>query len=102
MSVPGLDAKDGSLGYERLRDVALAGLEVTRVRWGLSLFMNRGFLAWIKTWIKIEETSLGTRADERTDATDLFEEIALPDAVQGRMVTVMAGMVLGALREEVA
>jgi len=90
------------LGYERLRDVALAGLEVSRMRWGLSLFMNRGFFVWIKTWIEAEETSSGARFDERTDATDPSEEIPLPDAVQGRMVTVLAGMVLGALREEVA
>ena len=102
MSVSGLAVKNGYLGYERLRDVALCGREVSRMRWGLSLFMNRGFFVWIKTWIKIEETSPGARSNERTDATDLSEEIALPDAVQGRMVTVMAGMVLGALREEVA
>ena len=102
MSVSRLDAKNGSLGYERLRDVALDGREVSRTRWGLSLFMNRGLLVWIKTWIKAEEMSPGARSDERTDARDLSEEITLPDAVQGRMVTVMAGMVLGALREEVA
>ena len=102
MSAPELDIQNGSLGYERLRDVALDGREVSRARWGLSLFMNRGFLVWITTWIKIEETSPSARVDERTDATDLWEEIALPDAVQGRMVAVLAGMVLGALREEVA
>ena len=102
MSVSGLEVKNGSLGYERLRDVALAGLEVSRARWGLSLLMNRGFFVWLKTWIKAEEMSPGARSDQRTDAADLWEEIALPDAVQGRMVTVLAGMVLGALREEVA
>ena len=102
MSGSALEAKNGSLGYERLRDVALGGLEVSRVRWGLSLFMNRGFFVWLKTWIKAEEMRPGARSDELTDATDLSEEITLPDAVQGRMVTVLAGMVLGALREEVA
>lgn len=102
MSVSPLDAQGASFGYERLREAALDGREVSRARWGLSLLMNRGFLVWMKTWIKAEEMGPRARPKAQAHVAELSREIALPDALEGRMVAVLAGMVLGALRKGAA
>jgi len=70
-------------------------------RWGMALFMARGFAAWIHAWTQVtpaqdEDTVCSTRV------TAGREVVSLPSQVQSQMISALAGMVLDTLREEAA
>jgi hypothetical protein len=70
-------------------------------RWGMALFMGRGFAAWMHAWTQATpahdaDTVCSTRV------TAASEAVSLPSQVQSQMVSALAGMVLDALRGEAA
>ena len=82
-----------SADYERLRSYALKSPTYAQNRWGMALFLQRGFLAWSRAWdqvLPIQEKPVSSG-----------ETVSLPASVQGSMVMALAGMVLGALGGEV-
>jgi hypothetical protein len=70
-------------------------------RWGMALFMGRGFAAWRHAWTQAapardEEPACSTRT------TEVYEAVRLSGEIQTQMVSALAGMVLDALRGEAA
>lgn len=60
-------------------------------RWGMTLFINRGFVAWTHAWEQVAPPAQAPSG----------EPVSLPASVQGSMVMALAGMVLGVLGGEV-
>ena len=68
-------------------------------RWGMALFMGRGFSTWMQAWTQatpVQDRVCPTRVTEKN------EVVRLPSRVQSQMVSALAGMVLDALRKEAA
>jgi len=65
--------------------------------WGLALLINRGFLAWIDAFSKIEsyQQQPVVPAAPVPDKTNL----AIPDTIRGRMIMTISEMVLSTLQE---
>lgn len=63
-------------------------------RWGMALFINRGFVAWTHAWEQVAPPAQAPSASSG-------EPVTLPVSVQGSMVMALAGMVLGVLGGEV-
>lgn len=64
-------------------------------RWGMALFISRGFVAWAYAW---EQAAPPAQARLVSSG----ETISLPASVRGSMVMALAGMVLGVLGGEVS
>jgi hypothetical protein len=70
-------------------------------RWGMALFMGRGFAAWRHAWTQAAPAhEEDQQRSTRTTETD--EVVRLTSEVQTQMVSALAGMVLDALRGEAA
>jgi hypothetical protein len=67
-------------------------------RWGLALFLGRGFSAWMQAWTQV--TPAKDPSSIRAIATG--EPVRLPNHVETQMVSALASMVLDALRKEAA
>ena len=70
-------------------------------RWGMALFVGRGFAAWRHAWTQAapphdEDKERSTRTSET------HEDVRLADEVQTQLVSALAGLVLDALRGEAA
>ena len=70
-------------------------------RWGMALFLGRGFADWMHAWSQAtpahaEDTACSTRF------TAAHEAVSLPSHVQSQVVSALAGMVLDTLRGEAA
>jgi len=87
--------------YEQLRMLALEDPACMQGRWGMALFMGRGFAAWRHAW-----TQAAPAQDEdkgrSTRASETHEAVHLTDEVQTQMVSVLAAMVLDTLHGEAA
>jgi len=70
-------------------------------RWGMALFMGRGFAAWRHAWTQAAPAQDEDKA-RSTGATETHETVRLTSEVQTQMVSALAGMVLDALRGEAA
>ncbi len=70
-------------------------------RWGMALFMGRGFAAWMSAWLQAAPVRDRDRAPSMR-VTAASEVVGLPSQVQSQMVSALAGMVLDALRKEAA
>ena len=70
-------------------------------RWGMALFMGRGFAAWRHAWTQAAPTR-DEDPGRSTRASETHEAVRLTDEVQTQMVSALAGMVLDALRGEAA
>lgn len=70
-------------------------------RWGMALFMSRGFAAWMHAWTQTAPEQCEDRVSSAQVATT-SEAVSLPSQVQGQIVSALAGMVLDTLREEAA
>lgn len=70
-------------------------------RWGLALFLGRGFSAWMQAWTQSTPTH---GHDDSSSARRMAsnEPVRLPGQVQNQMVSALASMVLDALRKEAA
>ena len=77
--------------YERLRALALQSPLYAQGRWGMALFVNRGFAAWLQACEQV--------LPARTRSVSSGEPVVLPSSVQGSMVMALAGMVLIYTRE---
>ena len=73
----------------------------TQGRWGMALFLSRGFAAWMHAW-----TQAAPMQDKNSAASTLVTvasvPLSLPGEVQAQMVSALASMVLDALRKEAA
>ena len=70
-------------------------------RWGMALFMGRGFAAWRHAWT--QAAPVQDEDNERsTRTTKVHEAVCLSGEVQTQMVSAFAAMVLDALRGEAA
>ena len=67
-------------------------------RWGLALFLGRGFSAWMKAWTQVTPA----KDPSSMRAITANESLRLPGQVQSQMVSALASMVLDALRREAA
>ena len=67
----------------------------------MTLFMGRGFSAWMHAWTQATPTQDKDRVCS-TRVTAASEVVSLPSQVQSQMVSALAGMVLDALRGEAA
>lgn len=67
-------------------------------RWGLALFLGRGFSAWMKAWTQVTPA----KDPSSTQASAPNEPQRLSGQVQSQMVLALASMVLDALRREAA
>lgn len=83
------------MAYEQLRLLSLHHPTHEQGRWGMALFLGRGFVAWMRAW------SQATPKQERP-VFKTTEIIPLPSHVQAQMVSALAGMVLDTLCKEVA
>jgi len=63
-------------------------------RWGMALFISRGFVAWTHA---LEQAAPPVQAPFVSSG----ETVSLPASVHGSMVMALAGMVLGVLGGEV-
>jgi hypothetical protein len=70
-------------------------------RWGMTLFMGRGFAAWRHAWTQAAPTR-DEDPGHSTRVTEAHGAVRLTDEVQMQMVSALAGMVLDALRGEAA
>jgi len=70
-------------------------------RWGMALFMGRGFAAWRHAWTQAAPAHEGDQ-QRSTRTTETDEVVRLTSEVQTQMVSALAGMVLDALRGEAA
>ena len=92
---------DCCAAYEQMRMRAMDEALFAHGRWGMALFMSRGFATWMHAWTQAspardEDKERSARAPAANEAA------SLPSHVQGQMVFAMAGMVLDALRGEAA
>lgn len=60
----------------------------------MTLFINRGFVAWAHAWKQVAPLA-------QAPSVSSGETVSLPASVQGSMVMALAGMVLGVLGGEV-
>ena len=83
--------------YEQLRHMILDGREYCCQGWGLALLINRGLLAWVYAFSKIESYQQQSVVPviPVPDKTNL----AIPDTVRGRMIMTISEMVLSTLQE---
>jgi len=81
--------------YEQLRMLSLHHPTHEQGRWGMALFLGRGFVAWMRAW------SQATPKRE-CPVRKTTELISLPNHIQTQMVSTLAGMVLDTLCQEVA
>ena len=65
-------------------------------RWGMALFMSRGYSVWMHAWTQATPDMCPRPVSEAG------EVVSLPDQVHTEMVSALAGMVLDALRKEAA
>ncbi len=68
-------------------------------RWGLALFLGRGFSAWMQAWTQ------STHDRDASSSPRLMagnETVSLPSQVQNQMVSALASMVLDTLGKEAA
>ena len=70
-------------------------------RWGMALFIGRGFAAWMHAWAQTTPTREQGRADSSC-TTQHSEGLRLSEPVQTQLVSALAGMVMDALCQEVA
>lgn len=68
-------------------------------RWGLALFLGRGFSSWMQAWTQATPNKDTVLSRPVTDAS---EPVRLPGQVQTQMVSALASMVLDTLRKEAA
>lgn len=73
----------------------------THGRWGMALFIGRGFTAWMHAWTQATPVQ-DANPVYSTRATAAREAVSLPSQVQGQVVSALAGMVLDMLRGEAA
>ena len=92
---------DCRAAYEQLRTLSIEDPAYTQGRWGMTLFMGRGFSAWMHAWAQAAPTQDKDRVCP-TRITAVSEVVSLPCQVQSQMVSALAGMVLDALRGEAA
>ena len=92
---------DCRAAYERLRIRAMDEALYEQGRWGMALFMARGFAAWMHAWTQATPTHDRDRI-RSTRVTAANEVVRLPSQVQTQMVSALADMVLDALRGEAA
>ena len=70
-------------------------------RWGMALFLSRGFDAWMHAWTQAAPMQDKNSAPS-TPVTAASESVSLPGEVQAQMVSALASMVLDTLRREAA
>jgi len=70
-------------------------------RWGMALFIHRGFAAWMQAWSQAAPAQDEDRVCS-TWVTTASEAVSLPSQVQSQMVSALASMVLDTLRVEAA
>jgi len=79
--------------------LAIDGAAYAQGRWGMALFLGRGFAAWMQAWTQ------ATPDKDRVCSARVTvenESVSLPSNLQTQMVSALAGMVLDALRKEAA
>ena len=92
---------DCHAAYEQLRILALAKGRSAQGRWGMALFLGRGFGAWMRAWSQARPA----HAVERVSSPRVASSEAStgpPGELQAQLVSALAGMVLDALRREAA
>lgn len=82
--------------YEQLRQMILEGKDYCCQGWGLSLFIHRGFLAWVDAISKIEsyQQQSVVPAILVPDKTTLV----IPDTIRSQMIMTISDMVLSTLQ----
>jgi hypothetical protein len=90
VTVAGCDSEARIREYEHLRELALGGHESGV--WGIQLLLARGMDAWLAA-----RSAAGEARQIREPAP--VSSSRLPDPLRQRLVAMLAGMVLGALRE---
>ncbi len=83
--------------YEQLRRTVLKDRNFCCQGWGMALLNQRGFLAWIDAFSKIESYQQHSviPVTSEPDKTNL----AVPDTIRGRMIMTISEMVLSTLQE---
>lgn len=82
--------------------MAIQHVSHTQGRWGLALFLGRGFAAWMQAWLQATPIHDKESAYPEPFGNEGSVPVPLPERVQGQMVSALAGMVLDALRTEAA
>ena len=70
-------------------------------RWGMALFLGRGFAAWMHAWTQATPVQDKNSAPS-TRVSAASEPVSLSGEVQAQMVSALASTVLETLRKEAA
>jgi len=75
----------------------LTGRDYCCQGWGVGLFIHRGFMVWVETWLKTMPPTQQNLAQEQ--GTAYPSTLFVPESAHAPMIMVLAAMILNKLQE---